>query len=101
MDYEKKYNEALERLQALHRDYDNISNLVDVKRELESIFPELRESEEEMTRKKAIAILKQQRDYWSYDGPIDKHPPATLRKDLVEALDIAIKHMKNETPDIP
>ena len=51
MDYEKKYNEALERLQALHRDYDNISNLVDVKRELESIFPELRESEDERIRK--------------------------------------------------
>ena len=54
-----------------------------------------------MTNEKAIKILEQQRAFWSYDGPIDKHPPATLRKDLVEALNIAIKHMKNETPDIP
>lgn len=56
---------------------------------------------QKMADEKAIKILEQQRAFWSYDGPIDKHPPATLRKDLVEALDIAIKHIKNETPDIP
>lgn len=46
-----------------------------------------------MTPEEAIKILEQQRDFWSYAGPIDKRPPATLRKDLVEALDIAIKHL--------
>ena len=50
-----------------------------------------------MDIKQAIAILKQQRDYWSYDFPDDiKRPPAVLRKDLVDAMDLAISIMKKE-----
>ena len=46
----------------------------------------------------AIKILKQQRDYWSYDLPdgVDKRPPAVLRRDLVAAMDLAISIMKKE-----
>jgi hypothetical protein len=58
MNYEQKYKEALEKLRAFHRDYKNISHLVDVKEELESIFPELRESEDEKIRKELIQYLK-------------------------------------------
>lgn len=50
-----------------------------------------------MDIKQAIAILMQQRDYWSYDFPDDtKSPPAVLRKDLVYAMDLAISIMKKE-----
>lgn len=50
-----------------------------------------------MDKKQAIAILKQQRDYWSYDFPDDiKRPPAVLRRDLVDAMDLAISIMKEE-----
>lgn len=51
-----------------------------------------------MDTKQAIAILKQQRDFWSYDLPdgINKRPPAVLRRDLVDAMDLAISIMKKE-----
>lgn len=51
-----------------------------------------------MDKKQAIAILKQQRDFWSYDlsDGINKRPPAVLRRDLVDAMDLAIKFMKKE-----
>lgn len=58
MNYEQKYKEALEKLRAFHRDYKNISHLVDVKEELESIFPELKESEDERIRTLLISSVK-------------------------------------------
>ena len=63
MNYEQKYKEALEKLKAFHRDYKNISHLVDVKEELESIFPELKESEDERIRKELI-----ERFIWELKG---------------------------------
>ena len=50
MDYEKKYNKALERAKYYH-DRDNIQFL-------ENIFPELKESEDERIRKSLIDMLK-------------------------------------------
>ena len=55
--------------------------------------------DDEMMRKRAIAILKRQRDFWSYDGSMDKFPPATPRKDLVNALDIAISYLEKHKLD--
>lgn len=52
--------------------------------------------EDERMRKRAIAILKQQRDYWSYDGPTHKFPPATTRKDLVDAIDAALSYLEKQ-----
>ena len=49
-----------------------------------------------MNKETAIKILRQQRVFWSYDGPIDKTPPPVLRKDLVNALDIAIENLTKE-----
>ena len=51
-----------------------------------------------MDTKQAITILKQQRDFWSYDLPwgINKQPPAVRRSDLVDAIDLAISIMKKE-----
>jgi hypothetical protein len=59
MDYEKKYKEALEKIRSLHRDYNQISTLIDVKEELENIFPELAESEDERKRKALMQNLKE------------------------------------------
>jgi hypothetical protein len=55
--------------------------------------------DDEMMCKRAIAILKRQRDFWSYDGSMDKFPPATPRKDLVNALDIAISYLEKHKLD--
>lgn len=90
MDYEKKYNEALEKARRLNVD-KMLSNEA-----IEEIFPELRESEDEKVKERAIAILKQQRDYWSYDGPVNKFPPSTKRKDLVEAIDAALACLEKQ-----
>lgn len=66
----------------------------------ETLVPELAESEDERVRKRAIAILKQQRDYWSYDGPINKFPPATPRKDLVDAIDVALAYLEKQKDSV-
>lgn len=63
---------------------------------IETLIPELAESEDERAQKRAIAILKQQRDYWSYDGPVNKFPPATKRKDLVSAIDAALSCLEKQ-----
>lgn len=95
MDYEKKYNEALSQARFY---YGNCPTEPE-KKKLEKLFPELRESEEEK-RMRAIAVLEQQRHFWSYEGPADKTPPATKRKDLVEAIDVALSYLEKqkETP---
>lgn len=51
-----------------------------------------------MDIKQAIAILKQERDFWDYSLPDDmnKRPPAVLRSDLVAAMDVAINCMEKE-----
>lgn len=46
-------------------------------------------------------ILKQQRAYWSYDGPIDKFPPATPRKDLVDAINVALSYLEKQKKQKP
>jgi len=46
-----RYDEAIEKLRNLHDDYDCVSALIDIKKELEYIFPELAESEDERIRK--------------------------------------------------
>ena len=54
----KAYDEAIEKLRSLHDDYDTVSTLIDVKEELENIFPELAESEDKRVREKVIDVLK-------------------------------------------
>lgn len=54
MDYEKKYKEAIEKLRSLHDDYDTVSTLIDIKEELEYIFPELKDED---TRIKACISM--------------------------------------------
>lgn len=67
-----------------------------IKEAFEFFVPELRESEDEK-RVKAIAILEQQRNYWSYDLPdADKLMPPVRRKDLVEAIDIALAYLEKQ-----
>ena len=51
MDYEKKYNEALERARALWREAIEKEYADDYLKDYETIFPELRESEDERIRK--------------------------------------------------
>lgn len=48
-----------------------------------------------MDTKRAIEILKQQREYWGYEIPdSEKVPSPVLRTDLCDALDIAIKSLE-------
>lgn len=54
MDYEKKYNEALERAKGILNVNPSRTELGNI---MESIFPELRESEDERMRKKTINCL--------------------------------------------
>lgn len=54
----KAYDKAIEKLRSLHDDYDTISTLIDVKEELEEIFPELKETEDEKIRKDIISFLQ-------------------------------------------
>ena len=49
MDYEKKYNHALEVVRELQKDWASTQNRA--AREIELAFPELRESEDERIRK--------------------------------------------------
>lgn len=54
-----------------------------------------------MNTEETILILKQQRDYWSYEGPLDKMPPAARRDELVKALDNALAYLeKQKEPEV-
>lgn len=67
MDYENKYNEAVEKARVI-----NSGKYVDIPAEdtvLEYIFPELKESEDERIRKEIISVLKNA----NYKGVYDKH----------------------------
>ena len=81
-----KYQEALQRARKVKEkildSHLTAESREEIARYIDEIIPELAESEDERIRKRAIVVLKQQRDYWSYDGPMDKFPPATPRKDL-------------------
>lgn len=65
MDYEKKYNEALERAKKVKHDIENIgcSMAPDM---LEVIFPELAESEDERIRKWLIDDIKRRSIGWTH-----------------------------------
>jgi hypothetical protein len=54
----KRYDEAIKKLRSLHDNYDTVSTLIDVKEELENIFPELAESEDEYILKGLISMCK-------------------------------------------
>jgi len=53
----KAYDEAIEKLCRLHDDYDTVSTLIDIKKELENIFPELAESEDDRIRKALVELV--------------------------------------------
>ena len=90
----KAYDEALKRVKNLENTTTEEEALI------KYIFPDLRESEDEK-RMRVITVLEQQRYYWSYDGPADKTPPATKRKDLVEAIDVALSYLEKQKEQKP
>lgn len=55
----KAYDEAIEKARSLHDNYCAISMLIDIKEELEHIFPELAESEDEKVKKEIANIIMQ------------------------------------------
>ena len=58
MDYEKKYKEAVNKIKNLLDDGEkNGFTIVTYKTDLESIFPELKESEDEKIRKELLAVI--------------------------------------------
>ena len=71
--YEKKYKEALERAKTFYKRWDSIeaTNSELVLKEVKEIFPELKESEDEMIRKYTIWHLKHTRTY--LDNSINNH----------------------------
>ena len=58
MDYEQKYKEALERAKTL---YENANGMI-LKKWVEQVFPELRESEDERIRKWIINDIRYNMD---------------------------------------
>lgn len=64
----KAYDKAIEKLRDFYRDYDTVSNLIDVKEELAKIFPELKESEDERIRKTLINVFATHKDYEMFFG---------------------------------
>lgn len=60
MDYEKKYKEALERARNLHKDAIDMGENIRAK-QCEIIFPEIKESEDEMIRKELITHCRNTR----------------------------------------
>jgi hypothetical protein len=58
MDYEKAYKEALERAKVAQETYFNLGNIT-AKTVIETIFPELRESEDDRIRKLLIEWVKE------------------------------------------
>ena len=67
--YEERYNEALERASVYHNELHNCR----AKDELESIFPELRESEDERIRKELIGYHKHMAEMFVNDESC-RHP---------------------------
>jgi hypothetical protein len=53
----KAYDEAIEKLRDFYRDYDTVSHLIDVKEELENIFPELKLKDSEKIRKEIVSAI--------------------------------------------
>lgn len=62
----KAYDKAIEKLHNFYKDYDTVSNLIDVKEELVKIFPELKESEDEQIRKRLINLVNEIYDNTNY-----------------------------------
>ena len=65
----ERYDVVIEKLRSLHDNYDTVSTLIDVKEELEHIFPELKESEDERMKRvltEGFAILSKDEEW--YDG---------------------------------
>ena len=94
----KRYDEAMNELRDLHDNYNEISRLVDFKQELERIFPELIESEEERIRKEIInyfeyypniIVKKERRSDWiawlekQGKKPMDKVEPKFHEGDII------------------
>ena len=74
MDYEKKYNEALERARRVYRNYKNLFPKYSYSEDIENIFPELRESEDERIRKVIFNLLLGMREeiFTSQDDIVTK-----------------------------
>ena len=101
MDYEKKYKEAIEKVRSLHDNADEVSKLIDLKEELEAIFPELKESEDEKIRKELIQSFSD-KDEEDYEG---LHPRAQIvawlekpgeHARFLEAIQVGDKVTRNE-----
>ena len=56
--FEKKYNDALERARKIHSEIVN-NEIIGFPGQIEGIFPELRESEDERVRKSIVATIEQ------------------------------------------
>ena len=102
----KRYDEAIEKLRSLHDNYDTVSTLIDIKEELENIFPELKESEDEKIRKEIIAILKYKYGLYPKDPKyinapqwiawLDKQGESYTKRDVDDAYLKGVTNTKKE-----
>lgn len=76
----KRYDEAIEKLRSLHDNYDTVSTRIDVKEELERIFPALKESEDERIRKAIIEGFERYNSGALFNGVLVKEILAWLKK---------------------
>ena len=96
MDYEEKYKEALERARALRNEAIEKEYAVDYIKDYETIFPELRESEDERIRRNLIKFLTCIKE-------ISKSGRTTLaiRKEDAEMCECFLDYLKKEKVQKP
>ena len=90
MDYEKKYNEALERARKIHREIVN-NEIIGFPGQIEEIFPELRESEDERVIRTLYYLV---RDHDWLNGATQGEALAWLEKQK-ESLHISETYKEN------
>lgn len=99
MDYEKKYNEALERMKSWARG-EHPECFSEAQKAAEFVFPELKESEGEGIRKNIISFLRSKNGYMNPDEDWDFHNrwlPWLEKQDGQKAT--TVWHDVSEVPD--
>lgn len=93
----KRYDEAIKKLRSLHDNYDTVSTLIDIKEELENIFPELAESEDEKVKKAILGMVyDSDNELWSsYD--VSKSDVLAWLEKHSQVKEIPISQYENKT----
>lgn len=99
MDYEKMYKEALERARYIKENTDSVGAL-DISACFEQIFPELRESDDERTRKEIVLFLREGKHYYCQDSVKRQEWAAWLEKQGEQKTEIEYIYPKFRIGDV-